>query len=118
MLHAHSLHIMHMIGKLIQLLNEPENLLSKVVELGERHFDRKANDELLQYFCPAYVEAMAKKGQWKKKTIIAWEKFFDFIRAAMVHGLKKRKGHSSISNTTSALNTAAEKNHNSPSSSQ
>ena len=60
MLHAHSLHIMHMIGKLIQLLNEPENLLSKVVELGERHFDRKANDELLQVTLKAQVVANAE----------------------------------------------------------
>ena len=48
MLHAHSLHIMHMIGTLINLLEEPENLLSKLIELGERHFERKADEDLLQ----------------------------------------------------------------------
>merc|ERR1712062_553279 len=75
-------------------------LLSKLVELGERHFDRKANEDLLQYFCPAYVEALAKKGQWKKKTIEAWEVFFEFIKGAMLHGLKKKQSHASPPHST------------------
>ena len=48
MLHAHSLDVMHMIGRLVALLSEPENLLSTLVDLGHRHQRRGATDELLQ----------------------------------------------------------------------
>ena len=48
MLHAHSLNIMHMIGRLVGLLSEPENLLSTLVELGQRHQQRSVTDDILQ----------------------------------------------------------------------
>ena len=48
MLHAHSLHVMHMIGRLVALLAEPENMFSTLVELGQRHQTRSTTDELLQ----------------------------------------------------------------------
>ena len=44
---------------------------------------------MFQYFCSAYVEALANKANWQKYTIKAWDVFFQFITAAMVHGLSK-----------------------------